>query len=323
MGNLSTLGSRNSARSGRVRHVTVSPDQAGQRLDNFLLRELKGLPKSRVYRLVRKGEVRVNLGRVDAGYRLQSGDDVRIPPVRLGTASDIPPPANLETGEILFEDAHMLVLDKPAGISVHKGTGIHAGLIEALRARRPELPYLELVHRLDRDTSGCLMLAKSRAALTTLHASLRRESNDPVTKRYAALIKGAFDSDPVTVHTQLRKNSIRGGERMVVVVEEEGDPAESIFRLTRTGEFCSRVEIELVTGRTHQARVHAAHIGHPIAGDRKYGEREFNRRMRRAGVGRLALHARQLAFAHPISGEQCLVEAPLPALFEAVCDGST
>lgn len=319
MSNLSSFGSQKPGGPGRVRHVTVSADQAGQRLDNFLLRELKGLPRSRVYRLVRKGEVRVNLGRVNAGYRLQSGDAVRIPPVRQAARVDSAPTAHIETGEIVYEDAHLLVVDKPAGIPVHGGSGVGAGVIEALRARRPELPFLELVHRLDRDTSGCLMLAKSRAALTALHASLRRESDQRVAKRYSALVKGKFDRNPVTVDTDLRKNRIQGGERMVVVATG-GDRAESMFRLVRAGDQCSLVEIELVTGRTHQARVHAAHLGHPIAGDRKYGDREFNKRMRRAGVRRLALHALNLAFTHPVTGRHCLVEAPLPAWFEAALD---
>lgn len=318
MGNLSQTGSEKPPAPGRVRHVTVSPEHAGQRLDNFLLRELKGLPRSRVYRLVRRGEVRVNLGRVNAGYRLRDGDSVRIPPVRLGTPDDAAPPAGLETGEVLFEDAHLLVLNKPAGVSVHKGTGIRAGVIEALRARRPEAPFLELVHRLDRDTSGCLMLAKSRTALTALHASLRREAAmPPVAKHYLALVRGAPAPGPVRVRAGLRRNSVQGGERMVVV-SESGEPAESVFRTQRRGPGFSLVEIELTTGRTHQARVHAAHIGHPIAGDRKYGDREFNKRMRRVGLKRLALHAHTLEFTHPVEGGACRIEAPRPGVFDAV-----
>lgn len=299
----------------------MSPEQAGQRLDNFLLRELKGLPRSRVYRLVRKGEVRVNLGRVGAKYRLQSGDRVRIPPVRLGAAAEPRVPAGLATGGILFEDEHLLVLDKPAGVAVHGGTGVSAGIIEALRARPPERPFLELVHRLDRETSGCLMLAKSRAALTTLHAALRRDDTEPpIAKRYIALVRGRPARSPIVVHTGLRRNTVRGGERMVAVADD-GDPAESVFRLRRAGEACSEVEIELVTGRTHQARVHAAHIGHPVAGDRKYGDRELNKRARDAGLKRLALHAHSLAFTHPVTGEGCRVSAPVPASFAAAFEG--
>lgn len=299
----------------------MSPEQAGQRLDNFLIRELKGLPRSRVYRLVRKGEVRVNLGRVGAKYRLQSGDRVRIPPVRLGAGDEPRVPADLATGRILFEDEHLLVLDKPAGVAVHGGTGVSAGVIEALRARPPERPFLELVHRLDRDTSGCLMLAKSRAALTTLHAALRRDDTEPpIAKRYIALVQGRPTRRRIEVHASLRRNTVRGGERMVAVADD-GDRAESVFRLRRAGDACSEVEIELVTGRTHQARVHAVHIGHPIVGDRKYGNREVNTRARDAGLKRLALHAHTLAFTHPVTGKACRVAAPVPASFAAAFEG--
>ncbi|HSH40648.1 MAG TPA: RluA family pseudouridine synthase [Arenicellales bacterium] len=317
---MSSSGSQSPAPAARVRHVTVTPEQSGQRLDNFLIRELKGLPKSRVYRLVRKGEVRVNRGRVDARYRLQSGDSVRIPPVRLGASAAVRVPADLQTGPVLYEDAHLLVLDKPAGVPVHGGTGVSAGVIEALRERRPEQAFLELVHRLDRDTSGCLMLAKSRAALTALHAALRRDpGGQTITKRYAALVRGRPGQRRITVSAALQRNTVRGGERMVTVAEE-GERAESVFLLQRAGEVCSEVEIELVTGRTHQARVHAAHIGHPIAGDRKYGDRDFNKRARAAGLKRLALHARSLSFAHPVTGERCDVSAAVPEIFATVLE---
>lgn len=295
--------------------MIVAPDQAGQRLDNFLMRELKGLPRSRVYRLVRKGEVRVNLGRVKARYRLRDGDQVRLPPVRTGMAPASSPPESLDTGAVLFEDAHLLVLDKPSGVSVHGGTGIRAGVIEALRARRPELPFLELVHRLDRGTSGCLMLAKSGTALRALHASLRRESADAINKRYTALVRGDPGDRPVHVGAALSRNAVQDGERLVRV-SDDGDDAESLFRPDLRGAALSRVDIELITGRTHQARVHAAHIGHPIAGDDKYGDREFNKRMHRFGLKRLALHAREVKFRHPVTGERCRVTAPLPAVFD-------
>lgn len=321
MSNLSESSSHKPSGGPRVRHVTVTAEHAGQRLDNFLIRELKGLPRSRVYRLVRKGEVRVNLGRVDARYRLQSGDQVRIPPVRLGAAAAPDVPRGMATGRILLEDEHVLVLDKPAGVAVHGGTGISAGVIEALRARRPDMPFLELVHRLDRDTSGCLMLAKSRAALTGLHAALRRDESEPtIVKRYVTLVQGRPENQRLEVHAALQRNMERGGERMVAV-SGSGDPAESVFRLRRPGPACSEVEIELVTGRTHQARVHAAHIGHPIAGDRKYGDREFNKRVRAAGLKRLALHAHTLAFTHPVTGEARRVEAAVPGIFTAIFEG--
>lgn len=321
MGNLSNIGSRKPGAGGGVRYLTVTSEQAGQRLDNFLLRELKGLPKSRVYRLVRRGEVRVNLGRAKAGYRLKGGDSIRIPPVRLGAPRETPAATHLETGPVLFEDAHLLVLDKPSGVTVHKGTGVHAGVIEALRARRPDLPFLELVHRLDRDTSGCLILAKSRAALTGLHAALRRDAGGPtVSKHYLALVRGDPGADPIRVRAGLKKNAPRGGER-VVVVSEDGGRAETILRPTRRGPDLSLIDIELVTGRTHQARVHAAHVGHPIAGDSKYGDREFNKSVREKGIRRLALHAHTLEFTHPVTGSQCRIVAPPPAIFETAPDG--
>lgn len=316
MGNLSNTGAGGASGRSPVRHLTVSSEQAGQRLDNFLLRELKGLPRSRLYRLVRKGEVRVNLGRVDVGYRLQAGDAIRIPPMRLGVSHGETPPVHIEPGEVLFEDSHLLVLDKPSGLPVHKGTGVRAGVIEALRSRRPDLPFLELVHRLDRDTSGCLVLAKSRTALTALHVALRREGEARIGKYYAALVKGELGPGPVRVRAGLRKNSVQGGERMVIVTDD-GDSADSVFRLKKPGGVCSLVEIELVTGRTHQARVHAWHIGHPIAGDRKYGDRDFNKLARNAGLKRLALHAHRLELTHPVTGGTCVFEAPLPKVFEA------
>jgi len=317
MSNLSHSSSDKPSGGPGVRHVTVSAEHAGQRLDNFLIRELKGLPKSRVYRLVRKGEVRVNRGRTNARYRLQSGDTVRIPPVRLGEAAPARVPADLDTGRVLYEDEHLLVVDKPAGVPVHGGTGVAAGVIEALRARRPNQPFLELVHRLDRDTSGCLMLAKSRAALTGLHTALRREAAGvSIVKRYTALVRGHPGRRRQVVRAPLRRSAVQGGERMVTVAED-GDPAESVFQLQRPGRAASLVEIELVTGRTHQARVHAAHIGHPVAGDGKYGDREFNKHARRAGLKRLALHARTLELSHPVSGDALALEAPIPGGFAA------
>jgi len=318
LSNLSQFRSDKPAGGPRVRHITVSPEHAGQRLDNFLIRELKGLPRSRVYRLVRKGEVRVNLGRVNARYRLQSGDRVRIPPVRLGSPGDRTVPVELETGRILFEDEHLLVLDKPAGVPVHGGTGVSAGVFEALRALRPGMPFLELVHRLDRDTSGCLMLAKSRAALTVLHAALRREATEPpIAKHYVALVRGRLARRRIKVRAPLHRDAVRGGGRMVAV-DEAGDAAESVFRQRHAGTACSEVGVELVTGRTHQARVHAAHIGHPIAGDRKYGDPAFNKLARGAGLKRLALHAHTLEFTHPATQQACRVEAPVPEVFAAV-----
>lgn len=301
-----------SAMTPSVRHVEVDETREGQRLDNFLLAMLKGVPKSRIYRCLRKGEVRVNRGRVGPDYRLQVGDVVRIPPIRIAADSTSAIKRGAHAGfdwlteRVLYEDEQLLVLNKPAGMAVHAGSGIATGLIEALRAWRPQAPMLELVHRLDRDTSGCLLIAKSRAALTHLHAQLR---NGEVAKHYLALVQGRFDRGR-TVSASLERRQ-HGGERRVRATEE-GKAAVTRFHPRRQYGIASLVEIELLTGRTHQARVHAAHAGHPIAGDDKYGEREFNRALRGFGLRRLFLHAARLEFRHPQRTGKMTVEAPLP-----------
>lgn len=294
-----------------VRLLEITPDQAGQRIDNFLLGRLKGVPKSHIYRLLRSGQVRVNKGRIKQTYRLQAGDLVRVPPVREAAREAPPSPsarllATLEAS-ILYQDAGLLILDKPAGLAVHGGSGISLGLIEGLRALYPKAPFLELVHRLDRDTSGCLMVAKKPAVLRELHELLRGRG---VRKHYLALAQGQWPKDLREIDLPLRKNTLRSGER-VVRVDPEGKPAVSRFRVLETLPGASLVEIELLTGRTHQIRVHAAHAGHPLAGDDKYGERDFNYRLKVRGLQRLFLHARRLdirrAEAPPVR-----VEAPLP-----------
>ena len=300
-----------------VRHVEIDEHREGQRLDNFLLAVLKGVPKSRIYRCLRKGEVRVNKGRVGPDYRLQAGDVVRIPPIRTSVDSASKPgPEGFEwlSEHVLHEDEHLLILDKPAGMAVHAGSGVATGIIEALRAWRPQAPMLELVHRLDRETSGCLLIAKSRSVLTHLHAQLR---DGEVTKHYAALVKGAF-RHARTVNASLERRE-RGGERMVEATET-GKTAASHFRPVRQYRTATLVDVELLTGRTHQARVHAAHIGHPIAGDDKYGDREFNRALRALGVKRLFLHAARLEFRHPARPGRLIAESPLPPDLTSVLD---
>ena len=289
---------------------------AGQRIDNFLLRELKGVPRSRLYRVLRKGEVRVNKGRVKADYRLQTGDLVRIPPLRLpeprepGRAPDAQR-ARVEAG-VLYEDARLLVIDKPAGLAVHGGSGLSYGLIETLRQIRPGAE-LELVHRLDRDTSGCLLVAKRRSTLRQLHELIRAGAME---KRYLALLVGDLPRDRVTVNAALAKNVLQSGERMVRVDAAAGKPARTIFRcLARAsvdGQRLTLVEAELITGRTHQIRVHAAHLGTPLAGDAKYGDFEANRRLRSVGLGRLFLHASLVAFTAEHLERPLRVRAPLP-----------
>jgi 23S rRNA pseudouridine955/2504/2580 synthase len=293
-----------------VRQVEVDERHTGQRLDNFLIRELKGVPKSRIYRLLRKGEVRVNGGRVGPAYRLGEGDRVRIPPVRMAPAAERVSAEGYRwlAQRILYEDEQVLAIDKPPGLAVHSGSGVDTGLIEALRRLRPEQPMLELVHRLDRETSGCLLLAKSRAALTALHRQLREGGMD---KRYFALVRGRWRGRERRVRAALEKGRLQSGERMVQVAEA-GRAAESVFVPRQAFGHETLVEIRLKTGRTHQARVHAAHLGHPIAGDDKYGDREFNREMRALGLKRLFLHAGYLGFVHPVRGVGMHVESPLP-----------
>ena len=294
--------------------VEVGVEQAGQRIDNFLIKYMKGVPKTRLYRALRGGEVRVNGARKKAPYQLCVGDKLRIPPIRRSACIGAPsiPDSLLDKIPVLFEDRCLLVVDKPAGLAAHGGTGMDYGLIEALRKLRADLPYLELAHRLDRETSGCLMLAKSRAALLALHEQLGERS---VGKNYVALVKGAWRGGAQAVDIPLPRPSPRhqsdGGEKKA---------ACSVFSPKLILPQCTLVDIRLVTGRMHQARLHAAGTGHPIAGDRLYGEREFNRRMKNAGLGRLFLHAERLRFNHPLSGASMEVCAELPAPLEKVLD---
>ena len=294
-----------------VQMLEVSPELAGQRIDNFLRTQLKGVPKTLIYRILRKGEVRVNKGRIKPEYKLQAGDVVRVPPLRLPERDEPVPLAQglLERLEaaIVFEDKALIVLNKPAGIAVHGGSGLSFGVIEALRQLRPDAKELELVHRLDRDTSGLLMIAKKRSMLRHLHLQLR---GDGVDKRYMALVRGRWDTTKKHVNAPLLKNTLRSGERMVEVTDE-GKDALTLFRvLRRFGDFATLVEAKPVTGRTHQIRVHARHAGHSIAGDSKYGDEEFSAVIRDLGGKRLFLHAYALKVPLPDGGELSL-EAPV------------
>jgi len=304
---------------GGVRVEQIGPEQAGQRIDNFLLARLKGVPKSRVYRILRRGEVRVNRGRVDAAYRLQAGDAVRIPPVRVAetvaSAAGAPGlPARLERA-ILYEDDRLLVLDKPSGVASHGGSGIALGAIEALRLARPAAPFLELVHRLDRETSGCLMVAKRRSALRELHAQLRDHAVD---KRYLLLARGCWKGGGRRVDLALARDQVRGGERHVRVT---GDGQAAATRFTPLERFAAATLMQArpESGRTHQIRVHAAALGHPIAGDTRYGDPAFNAELRARGLRRLFLHAHQLRLALP-DGGTLEVEAPLEGTLLALLD---
>lgn len=295
--------------------ITITADQAGQRIDNFLLKQLKGVPKSHIYRLLRSGQVRINSGRKKAHYKLTNGDILRLPPVRIAKAENATVPdavINLLSNSILFENDNIIAINKPSGIAVHKGSGLRFGVIEAFRQLYPELP-VELVHRLDRETSGCLLLAKNRQTLGLLHELLRDERSVRIEKTYLALVKGRWHlDDPVTgsetIDIGISKIK-RSGEHMMQV-DKHGDRAVSHFSMIKHFTDCSLMQVRIETGRTHQIRVHAAHTGHPIIGDSKYGDKSVNRQFRELGLNRLFLHAQRLylPLADPITVEAALSE---------------
>jgi 23S rRNA pseudouridine955/2504/2580 synthase len=298
-----------------VSWLTVGEDAAGQRVDNFLSRILKGVPKSHIYRILRSGEVRINKGRAGPDARLALGDVVRVPPVRTAAPARTPVAGFARAGPdlpILFEDDALIALDKPTGLAVHGGSGIAQGLIEQLRAARPDAKFLELVHRLDRETSGILLIAKKRAALVGLHEQLREGGFD---KRYLALVRGRWRDEKRRVKLALHKFSTQEGERRVRV-EEAGQEAETIFRRRRTwfdrDPPLALLEAELLTGRTHQIRVHLTHLGFPLAGDDKYGDFAWNKVLAKQGLKRMFLHSCSLGFVHPVTGEAMRFESPLP-----------
>ncbi len=304
--------------------VAIDESSIGQRLDNFLVSLLKGVPKSHVYRIVRSGEVRVNKGRVSADYRLVEGDLVRVPPVK--TAEKKPSPSigaasqAFSSGKaypdlsLLFEDDSLLAINKPAGLAVHGGSGISFGVIEALRALRPDAKFLELVHRIDRETSGVLLIAKKRSALTALHAMLRGDTEDRIEKHYSALVKGTWPDERRHVRVKLAKYVTAAGERRVSVDEDDGQESHTIVTRKQILPGATLLDCEIRTGRTHQIRVHLAHLGFPIIGDDKYGDFVLNKyvaAVKHGGLKRMFLHARLMAFSHPISGEKLVIEAPL------------
>jgi len=296
----------------QVQWLTIGEANAEQRLDNFLISLLKGVPKTRIYRMVRKGEVRVNKARADVSYKLAEGDVVRVPPVR---TADHPDAVIVQPGlkfslenHILYEDDGFLVLNKPAGFAVHGGSGIQSGVIEGLRQIRPAQKFLELVHRLDKDTSGCLLIAKKRSVLKQLHEMFR---GDGIQKTYLALLAGQFTRKKQWVDVPLLKNVGRGGERFVIV-SQAGKPSETLFTRLQPYKTATLVRAEPKTGRTHQIRVHAAWLGFPIVGDERYGAAETNKTFSQKGYKRLFLHAEQLAFTHPGNGTKLQFNAPLP-----------
>ena len=295
-----------------VSMLTIDEGSAGQRIDNFLCKTLKGVPKSHLYRILRSGEVRVNSKRIDATYRLVMGDLVRIPPIRTATQEELPanktPVKPKFEQAIIFEDDALLVIDKPAGFAVHGGSGISRGVIEQLRLERPRAKFLELVHRLDRETSGVLMLAKKRAALVALHDAIRNNHTD---KRYIMLVHGSWTEKKKRVLLPLQKYVLPSGERRVSV-QDDGQESETIFYLLKNYNEFSLLEAQLITGRTHQLRVQLAHLGFPIAGDDKYGDFAVNKAMQKRGLKRMFLHSAETNIRHPLSGEKLKLIAPLP-----------
>ncbi len=296
----------------------VGEDSDGQRIDNFLIKRLKGVPKSHIYQLLRSGQVRVNGKRINVDHHLQQGDTVRIPPVRM-TPSNTPDSKKITKSQfisfsVVFQDESLLVINKPAGVAVHGGSGVSFGVIEQLRAQHPDWKFLELVHRLDRDTSGVLLLAKKRAALVALHRQIREGLME---KRYLVLVKGNWRNPKQSVKLPLSKYVTATGERRVAVTsgEREGMVAHTVFTLQKSWQDFCLLEAELKTGRTHQIRVHLAHLGFPIAGDDKYGDFSLNKKLakrdRKSGLGRMFLHARTAVATHPVSGERLCLEAPL------------
>src|ERR1700722_14258586 len=307
---------------------TVTSDEAGQRIDNFLMRHFKTVPRSRVYRLLRKGEVRVNRKRVDAEYRIQQGDEVRLPPVRIDAVETDgritprqPSSSLLELIEraVIFQDKHLLAIDKPAGVAVHGGSGMSFGVIEALRASRPR-ETLELVHRLDRDTSGCLLVARDRSTLTALHALIR---NGGMHKTYLALVSGSWQLGTKRIDAPLATDNRQHGERHVRVAPA-GKDSVSVFKpLQFFGPLATLMEVDIPTARTPQLRAHASFAGHPLLGDDKYGDRDRNAELKRHGLKRTFLHAQSVAFEWPGSGVPFHTSAPLPSEWAAVLDAIT
>lgn len=307
----------------KAQFVEIDDDMAGQRVDNFLLARLKGVPKSRIYRILRKGEVRVNKGRIRAEYRLKEGDLLRIPPVRMDEAGPKAKPGQglvkLLEGSILLETDALMVVNKPAGLAVHGGSGVNLGLIEALRGMRPEARFLELVHRLDRGTSGCIMIAKKRSMLRHLQAQLREKSqggsrgsgdHGDIAKVYHALVAGRWPNRRKRIQTPLERYELPSGDR-IVKVSPQGKPSLTEFKVLERYRDATLIEARPITGRTHQIRVHAQSVGHPLVGDDKYGDDDFNKEMRSLGFKRLFLHAAALSFCLPGDELPHTVEAPL------------
>jgi 23S rRNA pseudouridine955/2504/2580 synthase len=297
-----------------VTYQTIHEDDAGIRADNYLIKVLKGVPKSMIYRILRKGEVRVNKKRIKPEYKLQSGDEIRIPPLRMSDAKVVLPSANLDKvsalkDAVLYENDGLMVINKPCFMPVHGGSGVSYGVIEALRSLRSDLHFLELAHRLDRETSGCLIIAKKRSVLRQLHEQFREKN---MQKQYLALVRGEFSKRITTVRAPLLKNVLMSGERIVRVDEVNGKPSVTDFKIREKFHNVTLVEAWPHTGRTHQIRVHLAYKSHPILGDDKYGDAEFDKNYVSLGLDRMFLHAEHITFTDPVINKEVTVYAPLP-----------
>lgn len=308
--------------SKSVSYKTATEDDEGQRLDNYLARILKGVPRSMLYRILRKGEVRVNKGRVNPSYKIKAGDSIRIPPVTVTEGPVTIPSSNLHLVQdlkdrILFENEDLLVVDKPAGLAAHGGSGIEFGLIESLRALKPEQRFMELAHRLDKETSGCLIVAKRRSALRNLHEQFRQRI---VKKRYLTLVPGKWDRRVQLVDAPLVRNELKSGERMVMVNVKDGAPSSTGYDVVEFLNGATLMAAMPHTGRTHQIRVHSAYVKHPVGGDEKYGDKEFNARLKEIGLKRMFLHASKITFLDPKDNTVLKVEAPLPPELQAAVE---
>ena len=308
------IGGKAGVSAPAVKWLLVDEESAGQRLDNFLLRHLKGVPKTHVYRIIRSGEVRINKGRCSADSRVQIGDQVRLPPVRVSDkgVEKAAHPAPAREFPMLFEDEHLLAIDKPSGVAVHGGSGVSFGVIEQLRQARPQARLLELVHRLDRDTSGILLVAKKRSALKHLQDQFRERETG---KTYLALVKGDWPARLKVIDQPLHKYLLADGERRVKVTgkdDPDGMRSITLVKVAQRLQGCTLLEVTIKTGRTHQIRVHLASQGHPIAGDDKYGDFDWNKALQKQGLRRMFLHAWRLQFSHPASGERVALQAQLP-----------
>ncbi len=306
--------------SDSVNIVKIDSNHAGQRLDNFLIKQLKGVPKSHIYRIVRKGEVRINKKRCKVQQRLEDGDEVRIPPLRISQKTITKPSEfiqKLMLQNILFEDEHLLILNKPAGLAVHSGSGSEFGVIEALKSAKPHTPFLELVHRLDKDTSGCLMVAKSRQVLTALQHSLRNHDGG-IKKTYLTLLKGQWRGNEKRVEVSLGVAKDTDSFKRIQI-DSDGKSAQSEFIPSKVFKETSLIKVNITTGRMHQIRVHATHLGHPIVTDKKYGDFELNREFKKQyGLNRIFLHASKLSLRHPATKQKLNFFAPLPEELKSV-----